>query len=218
MNPTRHERTRNDEAAEFRDGLGFHPANTRLIQLAHECARLLAALMGTHLVHLLPNGREKSLAKTALEDVMMRANRSIALGKGPHPEVKEDDLVLLVADLRLVLQQLGAAVTEDPRIEAYKAEQRGEQPGAVHPLAPFEYRREYQYESYGVTVTGVDLIEAAITNTNIGPVGMFKIDEGPLDEDNSSSASVDDPEVLEEFASYVLTMASQLRTLKARQA
>lgn len=213
MNPTQHECARDAEAAEFRDGLGFHPANTRRIQLAHECARLLAALMGTHLVHLLPNGREKSLAKTALEDVMMRSNRAIALGKGPHPEVEEDDLTLLVADLKLVLRQLGAGLPEDPRVEEYKAEQRGDAPGSVQPLEPFQYNTGVEAQMTRELEVGLTAVEGPEPEVKIEIVNH---DEGENITD-SATMWVNDPEVLEELASYVLTMAGQLRTLKARQ-
>lgn len=210
MNPTQYEVERRSEAAQFRDGLGFHPANTKRIQLAHEAARLLAALMGTHLVHLLPQGREKSLAKTALEDVMMRSNRAIALGKGPHPLVDDDLLAEMVGDLKSILRDLGADLPEDPRIEAYKAEQRGE---SVDPLAPFEYRREHgepeHYTQLEIGLTGVAGPEPEVKISVVEHNEAENVTDG-------AEQWIDDPEVLESVASYLLTMASQLRGLKAR--
>ena len=103
------------------DGAGFHPANTELKQLGHEVTRKLVAQLGVQLHYVLPAGRDKSLAFTALEEVLMRANRALALGGGPDPEkVTEGSLRGILAD-----GTLGDGVLpEDPRIAEYKADQR----------------------------------------------------------------------------------------------
>jgi hypothetical protein len=117
---------RDVDLAEWLDGIGFHPANTPLKQTGHELARSLVALVGTHLHQLLPPGRDKSLAFTHLEDLLMRANRALALNGGPRESVALDDAQALLADLRRAQALIGAQLPDDPRIDAYKAEQRGE--------------------------------------------------------------------------------------------
>lgn len=108
---------------EWLSGVGFHPANTELKQLGHEVVRKLVAQLGVQLHYVLPPGRDKSLTFTALEDVLMRANRALAIEGGPDPErVTAGSLRGILAD-----GSLGdAKLPEDPRIEQYKAEQRGE--------------------------------------------------------------------------------------------
>lgn len=210
------EAPRETEADDFRNGLGFHPANTTRIQLAHEAVRLLAQLMGTHLVMLLPNGRDKSLAKTHLEDVMMRANRAVALGKGPHPAVDETALADLIADLKLVLVHLGASAPEDPRLDAYKAEQRAEQPSSepnpLQAVAPFKYRRDYgnpeHYVKLEMGLTGVARGEPEVKISIVERNEAGEVTDG-------AALFIDEPVVLEEIAAYQLARAAQLRALKA---
>lgn len=104
------------------NGVGFHPANTELKQLGHEVTRKLVAELGVQLHYILPAGRDKSLTFTALEDVLMRANRALAIQGGPDPER------VTAGSLRGILEAgtLGdAALPEDPRIDQYKAEQIG---------------------------------------------------------------------------------------------
>jgi hypothetical protein len=111
---------------EWLDGIGFHPANTVSKQLGHEAARSLVALLGTHLAELLPPGRDKSLAFTALEDVLMRAERALALGGGPREGVQDEALHEIIEDARAIGVQLGSRLAQlagDPRIDHYKAEQ-----------------------------------------------------------------------------------------------
>lgn len=115
---------RDIDLRQWLDGIGFHPANTELKQVGHELARQLVALLGTHLHMLLPAGRDKSLAFTHLEDVLMRANRALALGDGPPPTVVVEDAKALLANLKEILSQLGSGLPDDARIEAYKAAQR----------------------------------------------------------------------------------------------
>lgn len=102
------------------DGIAFHPANSARKQLGHEAARQLVADLGRMLHGLLPAGRDKSLAFTALEDVLMRANRALALGDGPRDDLDDSTLERLASH---------GPLEEDPRVTAYKAEQRGERAG-----------------------------------------------------------------------------------------
>ena len=112
--------------AEWLDGVGFHPADTEAKQIGHEAARNLIAQLGGVLHWLLPAGRDKSLTFTALEDVLMRANRALAIEGGPV----SGDLGQLahLASLSLVD---GLRAPEDARIGQYKAEQRGEAGGTT---------------------------------------------------------------------------------------
>lgn len=98
------------------DGIGFHPANSEAKQLAHQAARNLIAQLGLSLYQLLPAGRDKSLAFTHLEDVLMRANRALAVAGGPKDGAVTDDL-------RRVAN--ASYAPSDARIEQYKAEQLG---------------------------------------------------------------------------------------------
>lgn len=214
------------------DGVGFHPADTELKQRAHELARLMTATYATHMHNLLPAGRDKSLVFTHLEDVLVRANRAIALGKGPRPGVELEPnegragLRTMVAEFKQILADLDARVPYDPRIAQYEATQRGERvnglpvpperpiPGqqAVQPLEPFEYRT-------GEEPDLVRSLSAALTATGaVTPEVQIQTSEHDEGENYSSAAAVyvDDPEVLEDFASYLLTMANQLRALQAR--
>jgi hypothetical protein len=112
---------RDVDLAEFLRGVGFHPANTERKQLGHEAARLSVAAFAHRLHLLLPPGRDKAMAFTALEDLLMRANRALALGGGPREDGLSDvDLQEVVDNARSVL---GDAVYEDSRIQEYKAEQ-----------------------------------------------------------------------------------------------
>jgi hypothetical protein len=106
---------------EWLDGIGFHPANSELKQLGHEVTRKLVAQLGVQLHYVLPPGRDKSITFTLLEDVLMRANRALAVSGGPDPEkVTEGSLRGILADGTLG----DLALPEDPRIEEYKADQR----------------------------------------------------------------------------------------------
>jgi hypothetical protein len=125
---------------EWLDGIGFKPANTERKQLGHEAARQVIAEMGRTLHGMLPPGRDKSLVFTHLEDVLMRSNRALAIGDGPDEWIDTDTLRRLAAH---------GPLEADPRVEAYKAEQRGEEwpgpRGAEHigePAEPVETYRE----------------------------------------------------------------------------
>lgn len=56
----------------------FHPADTEHRQKRHETVRSLCLYLAENLNGLLPEGREKSLAITHLEETMMWANAAIA--------------------------------------------------------------------------------------------------------------------------------------------
>lgn len=60
----------------------FHPATTTGRQLAHESVREIARTAANQLNDLLPEGREKSLVMTHLEEAMFWANAAIARSRG----------------------------------------------------------------------------------------------------------------------------------------
>lgn len=122
--------------AEWLDGIGFHPANSERKQLGHEAARQLIADLGRMLHGLLPAGRDKSLVFTALEDALMRSNRALALSGGPRDDLDDDTLRRLAAH---------GPLEADPRIEAYKAEQRGE---VITEARPIEVEHTHVTEDY----------------------------------------------------------------------
>jgi hypothetical protein len=107
---------RDVDLADWLDGIGFHPADTRRKQVAHEAARQRVADLGEDLHRFLPPGRDKSIVFTLLEDVLMRANRALAVGGGPTD---------VETDVQLEAYAQNGPLTPDPRIEQYKAEQRG---------------------------------------------------------------------------------------------
>lgn len=109
---------RDVDLGEWLDGVGFHPANTEIKQAGHEAVRNLIAQIGAVLHWLLPAGRDKSLAFTALEDALMRANRALAVKGGPR--ITETQTLLDLIRFKLVA---GVEVPEDERIAEYKAEQ-----------------------------------------------------------------------------------------------
>jgi hypothetical protein len=197
--------------ADWLDGVGFHPAHTELQQRGHEAARLLVALLAHNLHDLLPAGRDKSLVFTHLEDVLIRSNRALALGGGPRDGVPLDNLRAIIDSIKELLADREAVVPYDPRISEYEAKQRGGET-LDEPILPFEYVR-------GVESGVMRTWEMALTGVR-GPEPEFKIqvtehDEGENATDSAESF-VDDPEVLEEAAAYLLAGARQLRALKSR--
>lgn len=65
------------------DGVGYHAPDSRAKLLGHQVTREYVASLGTMLHEVLPAGRDKAMVFSALEDVLMRANRALALGGGP---------------------------------------------------------------------------------------------------------------------------------------
>lgn len=56
----------------------FHPATTEEKRVAHSTVRSECGRLAEHLDILLPEGREKALAITHLEEVMMWSNAALA--------------------------------------------------------------------------------------------------------------------------------------------
>lgn len=74
---------RDVDLVDWLDGVRHHPPLNDATITGHDFARHIIANAGALLHGLLPPGREKSLAFTALEDVLMRANRALAIQGGP---------------------------------------------------------------------------------------------------------------------------------------
>lgn len=140
------------------DGIGFHPADTVAKQVGHQAAREYIANLGAVLHELLPAGRDKSIAFTLLEDVLMRTNRALALGGGPA--VQSDEYI------QLLRNQLDASPIGLSRDHRYEAEQRGEE---LEPLAGWR--------------TSADLEDVAI-HVRPGAVLLFG-NNGPFEEPES---------------------------------
>lgn len=200
---------RDIDLAGWLDGVGFHPADTELKQRGHEAARLLVALLATHLHQILPPGRDKSLVFTHLEDVLVRSNRALALGGGPHPAVPPELLRLLIEDAKRVLADLDSVVPYDARIAQYEAEQRGET-GPVEAVDPFVYTRSH--------AEGPDeTIEIALTGA-LGSEPEVKIVVTAHDEGENvtdiGEAWIDDPDALTGMGDYLIARARDLRALR----
>lgn len=56
----------------------FHPVKSEADKIAHEEIRSKAGELATFINDMVPDGREKSLAITSLEETMMWANAAIA--------------------------------------------------------------------------------------------------------------------------------------------
>lgn len=100
------------------DGIGFKPADTVAKQVGHQVAREYVANVGAVLHEVLPPGRDKSLVFSLLEDVLMRANRALALGGGP---VDQSD-----GAIAALQQAVADSPMQLPRDHRYEADQRGE--------------------------------------------------------------------------------------------
>lgn len=66
------------ENADLENRFSFHPANTEEKKQAHETIRNTCLRVAIDLNTIVPEGREKSLAITKLEEVMYWANAGIA--------------------------------------------------------------------------------------------------------------------------------------------
>lgn len=63
---------------DLQDRFGFHPAGTESARRAHSSVRAACLVAARSLNELLPEGREKSLAITNLEQAMFWGNAAVA--------------------------------------------------------------------------------------------------------------------------------------------
>jgi hypothetical protein len=66
------------EDQEIETRFAYHPPSSDEIAGAHESVREVCVTLARVLNYMLPEGREKSLAITHLEDTMMWSNKAIA--------------------------------------------------------------------------------------------------------------------------------------------
>lgn len=66
------------EQAELDNRFTFHPPSTDEVAKNHETVRAMCLEMATALNNILPEGRDKARAFTALDDVMFCSNAAIA--------------------------------------------------------------------------------------------------------------------------------------------
>lgn len=66
---------------ELLNRFSYHPATDEQTQLMHGAVRVMCLNLAIELNRLVPEGREKALAITHLEEVMMWANAGIARAK-----------------------------------------------------------------------------------------------------------------------------------------
>lgn len=70
------------DQSEIENRFGFHPATDETREL-HQTVREAFVSLGVELAGLLPEGREKSLAFTALQEASMWSNAAIACNLAP---------------------------------------------------------------------------------------------------------------------------------------
>lgn len=183
------------------DRIAFHPANDERKQLGHELARSLVANMGVMLYGLLPAGQDKSLAFTHLKEVLMWANSALAVGGGPAEDIGLNDLKTLLANDPMAdprqLADLGVTWRTDPRIEQYKAEQRGE-------TAQFDAGERHE-DSFTAEVAGQRPLPDDFT--------VASDDEGHYD----ATVATDDPEVTVNVNSSVDSQRVQIGVTSTRE-
>jgi hypothetical protein len=66
------------DVADLANRFKFHPASSEYVAQSHETIRATCGQFANALNGLLPEGREKSLAITKLEEVMMWSNAAVA--------------------------------------------------------------------------------------------------------------------------------------------
>lgn len=66
------------DSADIRNRFNYHPPKDDQTKRAHETVRRMCLNLADDIDTLVPEGREKSLAITKLEEVMMWANAGIA--------------------------------------------------------------------------------------------------------------------------------------------
>lgn len=64
---------------ELLNRFAYHPPKDEAAKMAHEIVRATVGTLAVSLNDLLPESREKSLALTALQEVMMWSNAAIAI-------------------------------------------------------------------------------------------------------------------------------------------
>lgn len=108
---------RDVDLVDWLDGIAHHPPADDATIVAHQFVRTVVANVGGLLHPVLPPGRDKSLTYTALEDVLMRANRAVAIADGPH--VRDDGYVAWmresIKDADIQLGQVEGTPAPEPR-------------------------------------------------------------------------------------------------------
>lgn len=106
--------------------LAFHPANTKAKQLGHEYVRSVMAGVGAALHDVLPPGADKSVVYRLLGEVVMYANRALAVGGGPMnaDETTLHTLRAAVDQANVLFETISEDFRQDSRVQReYKAEQ-----------------------------------------------------------------------------------------------
>lgn len=75
----------------MRHRFGYHPPRSDRRVQQHRDVRDHLLGVGQHLVGLLPDGREKSLSITKIEEAMFWANAALARADDPDAEVSADE-------------------------------------------------------------------------------------------------------------------------------
>lgn len=74
-----------DDHDDLHHRFNYHPPSSEHVVGLHQQVRRLMLGAADELAHVLPEGQERSLALTKLEEAMMWANASIARNQPPEP-------------------------------------------------------------------------------------------------------------------------------------
>lgn len=118
----------------WRQKFAFHPADTRAKQLGHQLVRKAVMALGDLLHWVVPASDDKSVMFRLLGDVLMLANRSLAVQGGPPLVGNGGEEYLEIVLLAALRNYEATQLPEDPRIREYEAEQRGEPKGYESPF------------------------------------------------------------------------------------
>lgn len=78
-------------ADEINHRFAYHPPRSEARVQDHEVVRHLSGRLAMHMDERLPDGREKSLAITKIEEAMFWANASLARAPEESPEVSAEE-------------------------------------------------------------------------------------------------------------------------------
>lgn len=199
---------RDIDLAGWLDSIGFKPANTEAKQLGHEVVRGLIGQLGHDLWRILPPGADKSHVFRVLRDALMWSNATLAVGGGPKESVT-------VEELHAMLRSQVVDIPDDPRIDAYKAEQRGQlpAPGDRPPLTPEKPFGRLKHSIGDEADTQSTFTLEVRPEARDALVRIDTANEGENVHDRAEQC-VEDPDTLAEYGAAFFAAAARLREVQ----